>query len=250
MTDNAAKAPPAQHAADTIAAVLDWWQAAGISHAFHDEPQDWLAPPEPPAKRKAPANPPAPEPEVHKIGGDPAGWPADPAAFSAWWMAEPSLPGPDRRVAPRGTAEPELMVLVAMPEAEDGEQLLSGPQGRLIGGIARALELAEDDLYLASALPAHIVLPDWTAFQDIGLPAIIQHHVALVRPRRLLVLGAGDVLPLLGHDPAQASPGVHTLSACGVASPVLASFAPDALLARWQLRAQLWRALLDWTDGD
>ena len=69
-----------------------------------------------------------------------------------------------------------------------------------------------------------------------GLPALVQHHVALAQPKRLLVLGAGDILPLLGHDPAQSSPGVHSLAALAMHRPVLASFAPGALLARWQLR--------------
>jgi uracil-DNA glycosylase len=253
VTENAAKAPPAHHAAETIAAVLEWWQAAGISHAFIDEPQDWLAPPEPviPA-RKAPQPALPAEPEAPPLGGERASWPTDLAAFGAWWMTEPTLSAiaSPSRVPPRGAASPELMVLVAMPEAEDADRLLSGPYGRLVSGIARALSIGEDALYFAAALPGHMVLPDWGALQAAGLPAIVQHHVALVRPARLLVLGAGDILPLLGHAPAQASPGVHTLSAGDMTIPALASFAPDALLARWQLRAQLWRALLDWTDGD
>ncbi|WP_121117904.1 hypothetical protein [Croceibacterium ferulae] len=247
----AAKAPLSP--VDRIAAVLDWWRAAGVTQAFHDEPQDWLAPPEDKAASaraalpvpEAPAEPPPP-----RLGGDAEQWPTDLAGFAEWWLAEPTLPFTGRRVPPRGVAGAELMVLLPMPESEDEAELLSARQGRLVSGIARALGLTEDQLYLASVLPSHQSLPDWAGLREAGLDAVLQHHVTLARPRQLLVLGAGDILPLLGHDPAQAAPGIHPLSAVGVDKPVLASFAPDALLARWQLRAQLWRALLDWTDGD
>lgn len=246
----AAKAPLSPM--DRIAAVLDWWRAAGVTQAFHDTPQDWLAPPEDkaPARTALPIPEEPAEPPPPRLGGDAQHWPTDLAGFAEWWLAEPTLPFTARRVPPRGPAGAELMVLVPMPEAGDEDQLLSARQGRLVSGIARALGMAEDQLCIASALPCHQALPDWGALNGGGLDAVLQHLVTLARPRRLLVLGAGDILPLLGHDPAQAAPGIHPLSAVGMDKPVLASFAPDALLARWQLRAQLWRALLDWTDGD
>jgi len=251
--DDVAPAQAPLSPVDRIAAVLDWWRAAGVTQAFHDAPQDWLAPPEDkaaPARTALPVPEAPPEPPPPPLGGDPARWPTDLPAFAEWWLAEPTLPFTGVRVPPRGVAGAELMVLLPMPESEDGTELLSARQGRLVNGIARALTVAEDRLYIASALPCHQALPDWGALREAGLDAVLQHLVTLARPRRLLVLGAGDILPLLGHDPAQATPGIHPLSAVGVDKPVLASFAPDALLARWQLRAQLWRALLDWTDGD
>ncbi|KHL25802.1 hypothetical protein PK98_04110 [Croceibacterium mercuriale] len=251
--DDVAPAKAPLSPTERIAAVLDWWRAAGVTQTFHDVPQDWLAPPEDKAAQARTALPPVPvpeEPPAPRLGGDPASWPTDLPGFAEWWLNEPSLPFAGRRLPPRGVSGAALMVLLAMPESEDEAELLSASHGRLVGGIARALGVGEDQLYIASALPSHQALPDWAALREGGMDAVLQHHVALAQPQKLLVLGAADILPLLGHDPAQAAPGIHALSAVGMDKPVLASFAPDALLARWQLRAQLWRALLDWTNGD
>jgi len=235
---------------EQLAAMLDWWRAAGVDCAFVDEPVDWLAPPPDKQPKPAAAVPVPEEPAAPPLGGNRAAWPADLAAFREWWLAEPTLdPAPlAARVPPRGSKGAALMVLVPMPEAEDTDTLLSARQGRLVAGIARAMGVTQDDLYLASALPRCMALPDWQALRSADYGAILLHHIALASPQRLLVLGAADILPLLGHDPAQASPGIHPLSADGLDRPLLAGFAPDALLARWQARAQLWRLLLDWTD--
>ncbi|MEO6040966.1 MAG: uracil-DNA glycosylase family protein [Croceibacterium sp.] len=237
--------------ADSIAAAQGWWREAGVDLAFHDEPRAWLAPPPETRERpaapvtgKAPQAPPA-------IGGDRAGWPRDLAAFPAWWMEEPSLDsGPSRgRVPPRGPHAAPLMIVVPMPEAEDREALLSGPQGRLVANMIRAMGFAPDQIYLASALPRHAPMPDWPQLAADGMGEILRHHVGLVAPERLLVLG-NDVLPFLGHDWAQAAPAVSDLSILSRKLPVLSSYAPGRLVDHPRLRAELWRRWLDWTGTE
>ena len=76
-----------------IAAALQWWRDAGVDYSFADEAASWLTAPEvKPAEAPAAAfvapPPPAPSPRP-LIGGDPAHWPQDLAAFHAWWLAEP-----------------------------------------------------------------------------------------------------------------------------------------------------------------
>ena len=61
-----------------------------------------------------------------------------------------------------------------------------------------------------------------------------------------MVLGT-RVLPLLGHDPAQAAPGVSELAIQGGNLPVLASYAPERLLGSARQRAALWQQWLAWT---
>src|SRR5690606_27535916 len=99
-----------------------------------------------------------------------------------WWLCEPSLDvgGLHPRVPPRGAAEPALMVLVPMPEAEDAEVLLSGAEGRLITNIAAALRLDADAIYWAAALPRHTPAPHWDELRRAGLGAVLQHHITLV----------------------------------------------------------------------
>lgn len=243
---------PAPSLADSIAAAQAWWREAGVDFVYTDEPAPWLADEEPAAALAAavPTAPaPPPEPERPKIGGDRASWPQDLAAFREWWLAEPSLDagGTHPRLAPRGEADAELLVLVPMPEDGDRETLLAGPQGRMLASFAHAAELAPEALAIAAALPRHAPLPDWAGLEAQGHGEVLLHMLALAAPKRILVLGR-SILPLLGHDPPQAAPAVSQLSIQGRAVPLLATYAPERLLENARLRASLWQRWLEWTD--
>ena len=247
--------PPAPTLADRIAAAQAWWREAGVDFDFSDEPRAWLAEPAPESVTdpRAPRSPrPAPEaPPAPRIGGAKADWPQDLTAFREWWLEEPSLDpgGVNPRVPPRGPVGAPLAMLVPMPEAEDRDTLLSGAQGRLLASLALAMGHAPDTVYFAAALPRHMPLPDWEGLAAAGLGEVLTHHLSLAAPKRLLVLGR-DVLPLLGHDPAQASPGVSELSIQGGQLPLQASYSPARLLENARLREGLWRRWLDWTEHD
>lgn len=240
--------------AASIAAAQQWWRDAGMEFACGDEPVIWAGSETgQQAAARAPSTSAAPEisavPPPPAMGGEPAAWPTDLEAFAAWWLTEPSLDcgGLRPKIAPRGAENAALMVLVPMPEAEDSETLLSGAQGRLIAGITAALELGGGEIYLASALPRHLPLPDWDALGQAGLGAVLRHHVTLARPKRVLAMGNG-ILPLLGHDPTQAPPPPDQSAIQDMAAPVLGTLAPDTLLRAPRSRAALWRQLLDWTE--
>jgi uracil-DNA glycosylase len=236
--------------AESIAAAQAWWREAGVDLAFHDEPQPWLADETPSdAPAVTPAEKPAAPTPRPRIGGEPSGYPQDLAAFRRWWLEEPSIghAGTQPRVAPRGETGAAVMMLVPLPEADDSETLLSGPEGRLLASLATAMGLSPEQVYLAAALPRHTPLPDWERLRADGLGDVLLHHIALADPRRLIVLGT-RILPLLGHDPAQAAPGVSELAIQGRTVPVLASYAPERLLGNARQRAALWRSWLDWTD--
>ena len=238
---------------ESITAAQAWWREAGVDLAFHDQPAAWLADEAPPAAQVA--APPAPEPpaapERPAAGGDPAGWPRDLAAFRDWWLAEPSLDegGPHPRIAPRGPADAPLMMLVPMPEPEDRESLLCGAHGRLLASLALALGLAPEQVYVAAALPRQTAMPDWERLAAGGWGEILRHHIALANPARLIVFG-NRILPLLGHDPAQAAPAVSEMEIHGRKMPLLATFAPERLLGNARQRAGLWQRWLEWTGRD
>jgi uracil-DNA glycosylase len=61
------------------------------------------------------------------------------------------------------------MILLPMPEADDTETLLSGRAGKLLDGLLAALGLDRSSVYLASALPCHVPMPDWTQLREQGL---------------------------------------------------------------------------------
>ncbi len=80
-------------------------------------------------------------------------------------MSEPSLVDGSvtRRIAPRGAAGVELMIVVPEPEREDEAVLLSGPQGKLLDAMLEAFGLNADQVYFASVLPRHLPGADWNA---------------------------------------------------------------------------------------
>lgn len=242
--------PPSPTLADQFAAALDWWRDAGVDSDFVEQPVNMLAepaPPPPPAPSPAAkaARQEAPPPVMARMGGEKAAWPATLADFAGWWLTEPTLDEAPatNRVPPRGAAGAELMVLVPMPEAGDGEQLLSGKHGQLVTAMLRAMGIAPEVAYVAAALPRHMPVADWEALREAGLGQVLLHHITLAAPRRVLVLGQ-DVLPLLGLEKRQ---GVRNLPLAESGLPLLASLAPDILLGNPRLRADLWRRWLDWT---
>jgi hypothetical protein len=243
---------PTPSLADSIASAQEWWREAGVDFAYNDEPAGWLAeekPVETAPDEPAPAAPP-PEPERPPVGGDRSGWPRDLASFHEWWLAEPSLDagGTHPRIAPRGEAGAELLMLVPMPEDGDRDVLLSGPQGRLLASFAMAAGVASEAVAVAAALPRHAALPDWSALGANGQGEVLRHLLALAAPKRLIVFGR-SILPLLGHDPAQAAPSISELAIQGHALPLLATYAPERLLENARLRRDLWQRWLGWTDS-
>lgn len=252
--NNPAQTDPASDPRMALAAVLDWWREAGVDHAFGDEPRAWLAEEQAPeaetprAVTAQPAFAPPPPPPAERIAGVDA-LPATLAEFHAWWLTEPSLDSGQvaNRVPPRGAQGAALMVLVDHPEAEDGEQLLSGPQGRLLNAMLAAMGLGPDAAYVASCLPRHMPLPDWAALDAAGLGQAVRHHVALARPERLLVFGR-HILPLLGHDPTKTAEPLRRFNHEGRTIPLLSVAGLAVLATKPRGKAALWQAWLDWTE--
>lgn len=244
-------------------ALLGWWREAGVDQDFADDATVWLTEPEVAADTAAPAQPTNPalarkaEREAKKsvdeppFGGDPANWPNDLAGFRSWWLESDTLDtgGRGPRIAPRGEAGAELLVIVPQPEESDSEKLLTGPQGKLLGNILRAIGIAGDKTYLATALPRHQPLPDWRALQARELGKILAHHVSLVQPQRILAFGR-CIPPLLGHDTAQGSVSLQEFNHVSGTTPSAFARELESLLGSAGERRRFWRGWLNWTDQD
>jgi DNA polymerase len=254
---------------EDFAAALDWWREAGVDADFADAPTSWLKAEEAAQQRpRAGGDPrqthesaptdrgprlragaePAPVPPLPAI--DRSAWPQDLAAFSAWWLSDPALDDGriSGRVPPRGNAGAAFMIIVPEPEREDADTLLSGPQGKLLDAMLAAMQIAPDQTYVASALPRHTPMPDWDSLAAKGIGAVLGHHIKLVGPQRLIVLGA-HILPLLGNDPAHNPAVSRTFNQEGQSIPLLAGKNLSALLERPRWKAGFWQGWLDWTGG-
>jgi DNA polymerase len=239
--------------AEQIGAAQDWWREAGVDVDFADEPRNWLeqpaklaAKPEPTKLAARPVHP-----LIAPLGGDPATWPQTLAEFEPWWLSNAQIEtaGTAPRIAPRGIAGAELMVLVPMPEANDSDRLLSGPHGQLVANMLRAMGIPEERAFLAAALPRQAHHPDWAALAGRELGKVLVHLVNLVAPKRLLVLGRA-MLPLFGHGSAHPGQKPLSIELQGSPVPALVSFGPENLLETPRFRKLLWHGWLDWTGGD
>lgn len=254
MTLSAPTTPPRALKASDIAAALDWWREAGVDQDFSDAARDWLEAKAPAVTEAALPAPkefvPPPAPAAPPLGGLRDDWPQDLAAFTAWWLTEPSLDAGQvfGRVAPRGLKNAPLMVLVDHPEAGDSDRLLSAEQGRLVHALLAALGIAPEEAYVASLLPRHMPMPDWPALAASGLGEIALHHVALAAPQRVISFGA-NVSSLLGHDPAKSADPLQQFYHVGPSVPALAAPGLTTLMARPRGKAALWQALLNWQHG-
>ena len=256
---------------DAFVAGLDWWRDAGVAEHVADEPHGWLKSREDPEKKPAAAteSEPAPAPQAEQVfekagalkrflgsesegahPGSPADWPGDLATWQKWWMESDLLdpPGAFPRVPPRGAEGAQVMLIVDQPREEDGDALLQGPAGTLAANMLRAMGIAQDARYFASALPRHNLRPDWQALATAGYGQLMVHHIALVQPKR--VFACGDrVWSLLAHGTAQAPQSLTTIPLDSASIPVFAMPDLPTLLRSAPVRSQTWNRWLDWSDS-
>lgn len=135
------------------------------------------------------------------------------------------------------------MVLVPQPEEADRDALLEGPQGRLLANILAAMGLAEDAVAIAAALPCHTPMADLAGLAAGGMDAVTLHHIGLVAPQRLLVLGTG-LAPMLAADEAN---GLREINHSTGKVPVMVSETLDALMDMPRLKARFWRRWMEWS---
>lgn len=249
--------PDATGLAKAYRASLDWWRLAGVDADFSDEPAAWVRQSEAtdsepigpgnssPSVASYPAPSPLPKASMPPPGEDGREWPCSLEAFQKFWMQEPSIdPGAlADRVPPRGIPEARLMVLVGQPEEEDRRVLLSGPEGRMMEAILQAAGLAENDIYCASALPRLTPMPDWNALALAGLGAFTRHHIAIVKPQRLIVFGR-SLAPLFGGSAGAQYLDMESGSA---KVPMLLAPALATLLRSGGQRKRFWTNWLEWT---
>ncbi|MDT0575296.1 hypothetical protein RM533_03760 [Croceicoccus sp. F390] len=236
---------------------------------FVDQPLDWASPQHGGADAAPPAAPQRltserstrTRPQEHRrtlpgerdgvvalpIGGDPARWPVTLAEFAPWWLAEPGLDtSRGRRVPPAGPAKAAIMVLVADPERDDTDRLLSNDDGAMLNAMLQACGLRRDEVYVASVLPRHTPAADWEALAQTQLGAVLRHHLMLAAPRRLWVFGR-EVMTLLAPEMLDRN-GVGAVSPGGPSHdlqvPVLGGYPLAAIRRRPALKRSWWERWL------
>lgn len=218
----------------TIASALDWWREAGVDVELGDAPRDWLARAAPvPVANRAAAGAPALPPTIEAF----ATWRVGDDAPDAGWGAV--------RLGAEGPASADLMILVEMPERDDAGAgtLLSGACGRLFDRMLGAIGRDRGSVHLAAMTVARPMSGRVPADAVAALAEIARHHVALVAPKRLLLLGNAPSRALLGTDCGTARGALRDVKHDGGTSRAVASFHPRMLIETPAAKAEAWKDL-------
>jgi DNA polymerase len=219
------------------ASVIGWWIEAGVDVAIQEEPRAWLGEAATHAPASAPETPPGPVAAEEM--------PAALDAFRNWLGTTATLPltmPTSRRVLPLGHEAAEVMLLADMPTPEDiaDDQPIGGPAWELTQRMLAAIGFSADQAYVASLTCAHSPGTRLVGKDLEACAAIARRHVALAKPKRLLLLGDTAARALLGKPLTAARGHVHKIE--GVRT--VATFHPRQLLQRASDKALAWRDLL------
>ena len=220
------------------ASLLGWWLDAGVDAAVSEQPRDWLKPSVAPVVAPAEAPGPTQLPETLE-------------AFHAWLQAAQDLPLDQpgaRRILPHGRAEAEVMLISEFPAREDASdgKPIGGAAWQLMVKMLAAIGIGEAAAYSASLACFHLPAAKLDAEALDRCAELMSHHIALVKPKRLLLLGDAPARALIGHPLASARGKVHRIESV----PAVATFHPRFLLARPADKALAWRDLLLLTDEE
>ena len=220
----------------TAASALAWWHEAGVDSLVDETPRDWLAVATPVAVPPSIAASDAPP----TVMADYLGWRHGTAAPEARW--------PGSWIPASGPATAALMVLVDCPDRDDGDVLLSGAAGRLFERMLAAIGLTRDAVHLAALCAKRPVAGRLPAETGDRLAELALHHVGLVAPQRLLVMGNAASRAILATDVAAARGRLHALNHKGGTSPdrntdVVATYHPRFLLEKPVAKAGAWADL-------
>lgn len=214
------------------ASALDWWRDAGVDTLVDDAAFDWLGA--------------IPRAAIAPAAAAATALPASLADFGAWRVsaAVPEADWGAALIAAAGPVDADLMVVVDCPERDDREQLLGGAAGRLFDRMLASIGRTRAEIHLASVCVARPVAGRMPRGVEARLAEIARHHVALVAPPRLLVLGDAAGRALLSTDAADLRGRLRALNhKTGTTTRAVASFHPRFLLEKPACKAEAWKDL-------
>lgn len=225
--------------AAAAASALAWWLEAGVDVAVQEERRNWLKPAA--AAPKAAKSAKSVEPEAKA----PLQFPDTLDLFRDWLREEPALPFAatgGRRVLPAGGQHAPVMLLTDTPGVEGSAEgrPLGGDPWTLAQRMLAAIGIDAEEAYCASFSCFHSV---GTALRGQELDSCVEvarHHIALVQPKRLLLLGDLPAKALLGKPLAAARGHVHKVESVRT----VATFHPSMMMKYPSNKELAWADLL------
>jgi DNA polymerase len=215
---------------------LAWWLEAGVDVAVQEETRDWLKPAPP---REKPATEPVPVSNVAEPDADTL------VALQQWLASSAKVPLASvstKRILPHGPENAHVMLLSDSPTLEDAAsgQPIGGDSWALASRMLRAIGISADEAYSASLSCLHAPGTKINDTDRAALADVARRHIRLAKPQRLILLGDGPCLALLGKRVLQARGHIHKVE--GVRT--VATFHPRHLINRPLDKSLAWRDLL------
>ena len=219
---------------------LAWWLESGVDVAVQEEARDWL---KPPAPRTAPSA--TPVANVAQPNHDTL------AELQQWLASSAQLPlasATARRILPHGPEQAAVMLLSDSPALEDfaASQPIGGEAWQLATRMLAAIGISADDAYSASLSCFHSPGARMSEADRQACAELARRHIALVRPKRLILFGDGPCLALLGKRLVEARGHVHKVEG----ARTVATFHPRHLIKRPLDKSLAWRDLLLLMEDD
>lgn len=232
-----------QPTATQVEGLLAWWALAGVDQPVCEEAVGWLRPP------VAPQAGPAPAPAAAR-----AGFPAGLAAFHDWLASAPDLPEgawPGPRVLPQGPQAPKLMIVIDAPDsaAERPDALFGTDATRLLTRMAGTIGLRLEDCTLASL---SLVAPPAGMIPALVLGPLVErmrHHISLVNPAALLLLGDQASRALISTETVETDKNLLFVNHLGGILRAASVAHPRVMLGQPLAKAEAWRVLQGLTRG-
>lgn len=220
------------------ASALEWWRDAGVDMLVEDEARDWLARIAPPAQ-PVEAQAAVAEPVVETL-------PDTLEAFVAWRLGDTALEAGwhTPRLGPTGPADAEWVLVTDVPEVDDLDVLLSGPAGRLLDKMLAAIGQSRESVYLLPLAWARPVTGRIAPDDEARLLELARHHLTLLRPKRLFLLGQSASRVLTETNRESLTNPIRDVNHFGGNTRAVASFHPRFLLERPAAKSEAWKHLL------
>ena len=218
---------------NTVDSLMAWWLEAGVDSAVGEGPRDWL--------RRHQAAPPVEVPVANVTEPSPETL----TGLKEWLASSVQLPlasATARRILPHGPEDAAVMLLSDAPALEDlaSGQPIGGDAWKLALKMLAAIGVGGEDAYSASLSCFHAPGVRMSDKDRAECAEIARRHIALAKPKRLILFGDGPSKALLGEPLARARGRVHRIE--GVRA--VATFHPRWLLQRPSDKALAWRDLL------
>ena len=215
---------------------LAWWLEAGVDVAIQEPARDWL---KAAAPRGAPASAPAVQPNIVQPSHQTL------VELRDWLSSSAQVPlasATARRILPHGPEDAAIMLLSDAPALEDftAGQPIGGDAWLLAERMLAAIGLTAEQAYSASLSCFHAPGTRMSDKDREACAEIARQHLRLARPQRLLLLGDGPCVALLGKRLVEARGHVHKVE--GVRT--VATFHPRHLIKRPLDKSLAWRDLL------